>query len=235
MKKGPGGCGKAWSAEEEDFLRRLYADGDSNALAETLGRSGDAVRIRARKIGLRKSAAYLQKVLIAARSIPNAGRFQKQYDEELLTHESPTHKSWCSMRSRCLDTGNTSYGRYGGRGITICERWSDYAAFLADMGPRPSMKHSIDRINTWGNYEPGNCRWATAREQQRNLSNNVYVTAFGERKLLVEWLEDERCSVNDSALRMRLKKGRLTPEQAISRPSNRVHEQPGSLAMVASA
>jgi hypothetical protein len=62
-----------------------------------------------------------------------------------------------------------SYPQYGGRGITVCERWrSDFSAFLADMGERPSLDHSIDRLDNDGNYEPGNCRWATRSEQQQN-------------------------------------------------------------------
>lgn len=76
---------------------------------------------------------------------------------------------WQHMRKRCHDEGSKDFSRYGGRGIQVCERWRDsFDNFFADMGKRPSDKHSIDRINNDGNYEPSNCRWATRSEQRSN-------------------------------------------------------------------
>jgi hypothetical protein len=73
------------------------------------------------------------------------------------------------MKQRCNNPTNNHYDNYGGRGIAICERWlNSFPNFLADMGRKPSPELSIDRINNNGNYEPGNCRWATAKEQVRN-------------------------------------------------------------------
>lgn len=83
---------------------------------------------------------------------------------------TPTYWSWSGMLSRCRDPRNASYRRYGARGITVCERWHDFLNFLADMGPRPEGK-TLDRINGDGNYEPGNCRWATKAEQSANRSD----------------------------------------------------------------
>lgn len=77
------------------------------------------------------------------------------------------YSAWCAMRARCLNANHKDYPNYGGRGITICERWQSFAAFAADMGDRPAGL-TLDRIECDGNYEPSNCRWATRSEQCRN-------------------------------------------------------------------
>lgn len=92
------------------------------------------------------------------------------------SNKAPEYSSWAAMKDRCKRPGNASYRHYGGRGIKVCDRWlNDFEAFLADMGPRPDG-HSIDRIDPNGNYEPSNCRWATAKEQcltRRNDSDTL--------------------------------------------------------------
>lgn len=80
---------------------------------------------------------------------------------------TPTHSTWVSMRQRCLNPNNPAYPRYGGRGIAVCERWSLFANFLADMGERPPGT-TLDRIHNDRGYEPDNCRWATAKQQSQN-------------------------------------------------------------------
>lgn len=80
------------------------------------------------------------------------------------------HNIWLALRKRCNSPTDPAYCLYGGRGIKVCERWNDFNNFLADMGPRP-LGRSLDRIDNDGNYEPSNCRWATATEQSRNRSN----------------------------------------------------------------
>lgn len=85
---------------------------------------------------------------------------------------SPTYSSWAGMKDRCTNQNHKSYNNYGGRGITVCERWMDFRNFLEDMGERPDGM-SIDRIDVNGAYEPGNCRWATAQQQSLNKRNSI--------------------------------------------------------------
>jgi hypothetical protein len=89
----------------------------------------------------------------------------------LLRHgmsKSYLHNIWRKMKYRCFNTSDAAYNDYGGRGITVCERWRTFENFYADMGERPGPDYSLDRINNDGNYEPGNCRWATRSEQMLN-------------------------------------------------------------------
>lgn len=78
------------------------------------------------------------------------------------------YRAWSNIKTRCLNTNNSRYKDYGGRGISFCDRWKYFSAFYEDMGDKPTPKHSLDRIDNDGNYEPDNCRWATATEQSRN-------------------------------------------------------------------
>lgn len=98
---------------------------------------------------------------------------------------SPTYKSWISAKQRCYNQSSSQYNNYGGRGIAMCERWKNsFTAFLEDMGERPSKKHTLDRINVDGNYEPQNCRWATPIEQSNNRRNNR-ILEVGDKRLSV--------------------------------------------------
>lgn len=91
-------------------------------------------------------------------------------------HHTKVYACWVSLKGRCLNPKKTGYKNYGGRGIKVCERWKDsFEAFLEDMGEPPTPQHSIDRINNDGNYEPGNCRWAIAKEQNNNQRPRDYV------------------------------------------------------------
>lgn len=126
---------------------------------------------------------------------------------------TPEYAAWLNMIQRCTNPKATRYGRYGGRGIAICEQWLEsFDAFYADVGPRPSKHHSIDRINNDGNYEPGNVRWATGAEQQRNRACNRMVEIDG--KLVCVADAAKMLGINDSTVRTRIHSGQ-SPEEAL--------------------
>lgn len=95
-----------------------------------------------------------------------------------------TYVSWTQMRQRCFDEGCPNYANYGGRGITVCDRWVSFETFLADMGPRQSKTVSLDRIDNSRGYEPWNCRWATPIEQGRNRRGLRWFRLNGQPALL---------------------------------------------------
>lgn len=130
---------------------------------------------------------------------------------------SLTYRSWSNIRRRCLNPNAHEYDSYGGSGIRICDRWSEFSAFLEDMGERPSVRHSIDRYpDQEGNYEPGNCRWATPKQQGRNRNNNRMLTFNGETMCLSEWAE--KIGMSAAALKCRLDICGYTIEEALTFP-----------------
>lgn len=108
--------------------------------------------------------------------IKSCGCLQAESRHKSTSHKmshTPEHNAWLAMKQRCYNSNNPKYKNWGGRGIRMCQRWLDsFEAFFADMGFRPSPKHSLDRIDTNGNYEPSNCRWATEKEQNENRRNS---------------------------------------------------------------
>lgn len=133
---------------------------------------------------------------------------------EQLANRKRTHgatdslawKRWRSMISRCTMQNTKSYPRYGGRGIKICDSWrQSFDAFLADMGNCPGSEWTVERDDYNGNYEPGNCRWATRKEQNRNSSHNRMIEFDGQSRCLSEWAEV--VGINYRTLATRLGKG----------------------------
>lgn len=93
---------------------------------------------------------------------------------------TPEYRAWISMKNRCTSNKSANYKNYGGRGISVCNEWMDFNAFINDMGLRPSASHSIDRIDNNKGYSKGNCRWSTKKEQAQNRRSSVIVRFNGE-------------------------------------------------------
>lgn len=128
---------------------------------------------------------------------------------------TPTYKTWRAMRSRCQNTDDKDYKNYGARGISVCLRWEEFAAFVADMGVRP-LDATIDRIDVNGNYEPSNCRWATAVEQSRNKRQNVMVSFNGKTQCIAAWADE--IGLERKTLEYRIRAG-WNAERALTSPS----------------
>lgn len=118
---------------------------------------------------------------------------------------APEYSSWESMKDRCTNENCPAYAHYGGRGIGFIDRWKSFECFYEDLGPRPGPGYSLDRIDVNGNYEPGNCRWATTKEQQRNRRDNVVMTYCGVTAALSELCE--RFGVNCKNVARRIREG----------------------------
>lgn len=129
---------------------------------------------------------------------------------------TPEHRSWVSMNSRCNNKNHHAYPEYGGRGVRVCEKWKSFETFLADMGPRPTPDHTLDRMNNDGNYEPENCRWATKLEQRLNRREPGRIVEIdGIRRRLMEW--SRICGIPFDVIHKRLGAG-WDPKRAITQP-----------------
>lgn len=130
----------------------------------------------------------------------SAGAFSKKKPLE--------YYSWVAMIQRCHNPNCKDYKNYGGRGIKVFDLWrSSFDAFFMMVGPRPDPAYTLERIDTNGNYEPGNVKWASRAEQTRNQRSNVNITIDGETKTVSEWAEDPRCEVTQFTIYKRLKRG----------------------------
>lgn len=120
--------------------------------------------------------------------------------------KTPEYKSWCGMKERCLNSRATGFKRYGGRGIQVCDRWlTSFENFLADMGRRPSVHHTLDRLDNNGHYEPSNCQWATASQQASNRRSTRFITFQHKRLPLKAWCK--LLDIRYSTTRDRLERG----------------------------
>lgn len=138
--------------------------------------------------------------------------------------KSPTYSSWAGMLARCFQPSNRAFKYYQARGITVCDRWKSFPNFLADMGIKPIEANTIDRINNDGNYEPGNCRWATRQQQANNRVTNVRFEYKGESLTFAELVR--ATGVSKELLKSRLLRGKGGPwtvEAALSTPPRKGH------------
>ena len=136
-----------------------------------------------------------------------------------LTHgmsRTSEHGAWSEMRKRCTTKTSKRFPLYGGRGISICERWSKFENFLADMGPKPTSQHTLDRIDVNGNYSPENCRWADWKTQQNNRRNNRVIEFNGEKLTSSQW--QDRVGIPSSIIRQRLDRDGWSVEKAMTHP-----------------
>lgn len=131
--------------------------------------------------------------------------------------QHPLYKTWSGMLTRCKDPNYKQFHLYGGKGIRVCVRWESFQNFISDMGEKPSPKHSLDRINGNGNYEPSNVRWADKVTQGRNTSRVKLVEFMGEYRCMSEWAS--LLGVNVKTLRNRVKNG-WSIEDALTMPIN---------------
>jgi hypothetical protein len=130
-----------------------------------------------------------------------------------------TYSSWRAVKRRCLDESREQFPKYGGAGIAVCARWRDsFESFLSDMGQRPSRLHTIDRVDNSKGYEPGNCRWATKREQALNRRDTILVTVGEETLCIAEW--SRRSGVTHGTILRRVHSG-WDARRAVFEPATR--------------
>lgn len=135
------------------------------------------------------------------------------------THgESKTalYRVWAAMLERCNKPESPSYRNYGARGIKVCKRWNSYAAFKKDVGDRPSLLHSLDRVDNDKDYRPSNVRWATRKEQARNTRRNIKIEYAGRVQTAADWAKET--GISRATLLDRLQIQKLTAAEALTRP-----------------
>lgn len=155
-----------------------------------------------------------------ARALPHDQRLNHGHSTRRFG-KSPEYFVWQGMKDRCYRPKSISFPRYGGRGISVCDRWrNSFESFLADMGARPSADHSLDRIDNNGNYEPDNCRWALAAEQSANSKAIRLVTVRGETLSIADARRKFAPDLPRGTLSARISNG-WTIEDALFTPRSR--------------
>lgn len=135
------------------------------------------------------------------------GENAPRYKHGEAASRTPEYRSWRSMRTRCENPNHRAFHNYGGRGIKVCERWREYENFLADMGRRPSLDFTLDRIDPDGDYEPGNCRWADRKDQQSNRRAQFQRFVEWQGRKLTVAQAARLAGINRALMRWRLDNG----------------------------
>lgn len=161
------------------------------------------------KSGNTKSCGCLNREETVARSVTHGATRGGKHTAE--------YEAWAGAGKRCTNPKDRFFRDYGGRGITVCDRWKSFALFLADMGERPSPKHSIDRIDPDGNYDPDNCRWADIKTQSRNKRNAQMLTLNGVTRNIANWAD--LTGIHYRTLKSRINQQGWAIEKALTTPS----------------
>lgn len=148
----------------------------------------------------------------------NRNSFPVKHGHASRGKKTRTYKIWAGMCARCNVPSATGYERYGGLGVQVCERWIDYMAFLTDMGEAPEGM-SIDRLDGTGNYEPGNCQWATRQTQNENRRSVIWIEAGGLRLTATAWAK--RLGICKASMYERLERWTLLQAVGIDPPPPR--------------
>lgn len=194
-----------WTEGDISILIDEYPYGITNEIAKKLNRSASCVQKMAQMHGLKKTPETKKMIKsIAAKAHPSPAQFKPNhgYSKEVNGKRNPTYTTWRTMHQRCEYENHKSYADYGGRGISVCDSWGDFAVFLNDMGFRPKGM-TLGRIDNEKNYTPENCRWETYQQQARNRRSTRYVEAFGEKYPLCVWAE--KTGIPQDTLSHRLK------------------------------
>lgn len=157
--------------------------------------------------------------LLRRGTVKSCGCLKRDFPNH-VTHggsRTPEYNVWAMMLRRCYEPKARTYKDYGGRGITVCGRWRDFANFWADMGPRPSPAHQVERLDNDGPYSPENCRWATRSEQARNRRTTLLIDCDGESLPLCVWAE--RFGLPAKVVSQRLRRG-WNVEKSLTTPTN---------------
>ncbi len=140
---------------------------------------------------------------------------------------SPEYRIWSGMIARCENQKTISFSRYGGAGISVCERWHRFENFLEDMGCRPTPSHSIDRWpDKQGNYQPGNCRWATREEQQNNKRTNLILEQNGISQTAQQWAR--QVGIRSATIRRRIQTLGWSIQEALTTPAREFKNIPAN-------